>query len=503
MDKKQSGFLVMVVVVLLVIVAALATTFVAIHVSGSNASSSTVSANNAYDLAQAGIENGSYQLTTGTCNVAWSASVTVTGSGEYQYNCTQYTATTTITSALTATATMIPLNSVTGFASFGSVNIDSETIYYDGISGSSLINAQRGQNGTTAVVHSLGASANHAQYIIGGKGGAPSLTSSAGMVTLYQAALTTATNIYYAVGARSSGSKVGSILSFDGTVWTVMLTNSSSFVFNGVDTSATYGLAVGSTTSNVGSIYQFNGTSWSVLTSSVSNTLFNAVSCDYPNNPTDCWVVGQASAPQPYPLMYHNGTTYTSTTVGNFLVGAVSCISGRCLATGMNDVYNFLISSVAPFTSRYNTGGSLNGISCPQTNSCLSVRSNGNVDYYNGATVVSFNITNRTLRGVHCPTNTNCFVVGNNGFIANCTLPVTSIASCTRQTTPGSISLQAVHCNTASSCLAVSLGSNINAYYYTGGVWINVRLPTNYDLNSVSGIPGGEVVVTPTVFHNQ
>ena len=55
---KQSGFLMMVIAVLLVVVGGLATAFVSMIVSGTNSTISTISANNAFDLAKTGIESG-------------------------------------------------------------------------------------------------------------------------------------------------------------------------------------------------------------------------------------------------------------------------------------------------------------------------------------------------------------------------------------------------------------------------------------------------------------
>lgn len=78
---KQSGFLMMVIAVLLVVIAGLATAFVSMIISGTNSSISTISANNAYDLAITGIENGSYQLSLGMCDNAWSTTILIPGQG--------------------------------------------------------------------------------------------------------------------------------------------------------------------------------------------------------------------------------------------------------------------------------------------------------------------------------------------------------------------------------------------------------------------------------------
>lgn len=496
---KQSGFMMMVIAVLLVVITGLATAFVSMILTGTHASISTISANYAYDLAQTGIENGSYQLTLGPCVSSWSSTVTVAGQGEYQYSCSQYTGSTKTTSALTSASSTIPLTSVASLAAFGSITIDSEMIYYDGISGNNLLNARRGQNGTTASAHLSGATASQAQYIITSQGGAPSLSAANGKVTLTQAVLLS-NGGYYAVGTQGTN---GVILNYNGTSWSTVLPPVPGVTLFGIETSTNYGLAVGYTGTNVGYIYQFNGSSWSLL-GTLSGSNFMAVSCDVPGNPTLCWVVGQGKAP-PRPLMYYTGTgiTYTTAGMGNVPVSSVSCMSDNCMATLPNDLYSFPVNSTTPFANRTNIGGTINGIDCVQANSCVLVRSTGAVHYFNGSSWSSaFNITGRSLNEVHCPSTGNCMVVGNNGVIFNCSLPITSNASCVAQTSPGIINLLGVHCNATNDCLAVGAGTL--AYRYTGGAWTAISLPANYTLYSISGRgTGAGSRVTLTVLHNQ
>jgi hypothetical protein len=65
--------------------------------------------------------------------------------------------TTAVASAVAATDTTITLTSTAGLAAAGFLNIDSETIYYNYISGNQLGNCFRGQNGTTAATHAVAA----------------------------------------------------------------------------------------------------------------------------------------------------------------------------------------------------------------------------------------------------------------------------------------------------------------------------------------------------------
>lgn len=493
---KQSGFLMMAIALFLVVIAGLAAAFVAMMISGTNASISIISSNYAYDLAQTGIENGSYQLSLGTCSSSWSSIVTLGGQGEYKYSCSQYTASTTTTTALNATSTSIPLTSVANLANFGAITIDSEMIFYDGISGNILQNARRGENGTTAATHTLGAAASQSQYVISSQGGTPSLSAPHGQVFLYQAVLVAPNAVYYAVGTNGSNAV---ILRYDGSSWSTALTGQSGVPLSGIDMSSSYGQAVGHNATHSSYIYTFNGSTWGLGSGPLAGMDFQEVSCDNPLNPTTCWIVGQNGSPT-RGLMYFNGSTYTAST--NFLLSGVSCTGGVCKAVGSNHVYNFLTTSTNPFNTVTNLSTTLNDVDCPQASRCVTVRSNSSVYYFNGTSwSAAFALSGSSLNAVHCPSTSSCMVVGNSGRIFNCTLPITAASSCTQQSTPGSLNLADVHCNSTTDCLAVGTGTI--AYRYTGGTWTTVSLPASYTLNAVSGISGSGFVVSPIVLRNQ
>ena len=63
----------------------------------------------------------------------------------------------TLSTSLTSTDTTVVLSTTSGLTTTGFIKIDSETIGYTNISGNSLINCTRGQNGTTAASHTAGA----------------------------------------------------------------------------------------------------------------------------------------------------------------------------------------------------------------------------------------------------------------------------------------------------------------------------------------------------------
>jgi hypothetical protein len=65
--------------------------------------------------------------------------------------------TATLAATITSTDTTITVSNASVLAASGFINIDSETIAYQNVSGNQLLNCFRGQNNTTAAVHTVGA----------------------------------------------------------------------------------------------------------------------------------------------------------------------------------------------------------------------------------------------------------------------------------------------------------------------------------------------------------
>lgn len=511
---KQSGYLMLLIAVLLVVITGLATAFIAMMSSGTNAVSSVISANSAYDLAASAIENGLYTLSLGNCSSTWT-STTVGSQGEAQYNCVPKNTAANSTSALTNTAPIIPLASSTNFVDFGSVQIDSETIYYDGKSGNSLINAQRGKDGTIPAAHLSGANVVQSQYIITGRGGVPSLSAPYGTVTLYQAAQSQS-NVYFAAGQDATGK--GVILSYNGTAWTTMpldISTPSSFAFKGIYTSANYGLAVGFSGNN-SSVYEYNSNTWSLFVPVPVNK-FNGyqlsdVSCDTTTSTNNCWLVGQISGGKAY--AYNNNSGTFDTGPANYPITGISCINGYCAAVGNKYAHNFISTANIPLNPYVTLAGTFTEIDCPADQRCLAVQRGGNLFFYNGTwTAQPDPNPHPNFWGVHCPTTSTCFVVGDNTVILKCSLPTgtippASLVSCTQETVPGGTgvkSVGAVDCISETDCVAVNRSSDDDFIKYDGTNWSLVKLfpgsTVKYTLNAISHAKGGGLKLT--VFKNQ
>jgi hypothetical protein len=65
--------------------------------------------------------------------------------------------TATLAATITSTDSTITVNNASYLATAGFINIDSETIAYQNVSGNQLLNCFRGQNNTTAASHTVGA----------------------------------------------------------------------------------------------------------------------------------------------------------------------------------------------------------------------------------------------------------------------------------------------------------------------------------------------------------
>ena len=110
-------------------------------------------------------------------------------------------------------------------------------------------------------------------------------------------------------------------------------------------------------------------------------------------------------------------------------------------------------------------GGSLEGVSCPSTTSCLAVGYTGSgdlVEHWNGSswkiTTSPRVSTNAALRGVSCPSPTSCFAVGDTGVKSLVEhWNGSSFSVMASPSSPGSTLtvLNGVSCPSPTSCFAV------------------------------------------------
>lgn len=457
--KKQAGFLNILSVAIVIIMGLLTAALVNMVMSSHTASNDTQARNRAYDLAVSAVQAGMYQLTVNTsvCTGANQA-IQSLSTGEYQYNCSNYVASSKLSGDITSTSTSsLSVVSSTGFAPVGYVNIDSEVIYYNSISGNTLLGLRRGMQNTTPASHNgstAPATVSQNEYVVVGMGGSPSIASPMGYYSIAQAA-TVSGGLLFAGDAN-------------------------------------------------GYIYQYNGSSWSLQsTSPVSPAApIYGISCTASN---DCWAVGGAVGEPNKSYAYHyNGSNWTSTQVGTNDIKAISCTSASsCQAVGSDGVYAYgpTCSGVGTCpsaclgtctvkwsgpTSWPLTGGSnFTGISCPDATDCWAVTqgSPGSVFYYNGSWNVIAVLTassHRALYDINCPSTTNCQAVGTGPRAYSYQGSPASWS--TSRVGTGNNPITNVSCPSTAYCFAV--GGNNGAYAYNG-TWTTAT-PAPSTMQSVS-----------------
>lgn len=182
--RRQQGFLAVIVAILIAVVAfaSLVTSY-----QFSNKAAAVGNTNlsmQAYYLAASGIERAKYDITVnelgctainGTAN--YTAATFPNATGVFTVTGTRTQRQNTLSAAMTNVATTIPLTSSTGFASAGTVLIDSELMNYTAVSGNSLTGVSRGIGGTTAAAHVISSQVSQNQCVLVSTGGVPNLTS--------------------------------------------------------------------------------------------------------------------------------------------------------------------------------------------------------------------------------------------------------------------------------------------------------------------------------------
>src|SRR3989338_2364810 len=219
---NQAGFLIIAAIILIMIFSVIGV--IATYLINNDILSSThhLRSQQALYTAEAGLEGGARQLSINTI-ASRTACTAITGNA----NLTNFTFTgaygpftvtgtgpqsptaSTLSGAIAASTTTIPVVSTSTYISTGRIMIDRELIDYSTISGNNFINVRRGVAGTTAVAHASGAPVGQYQCMLQSQGGVPSL-SPAGSVYGGGRTLTEAVQLpeAWAVG-NGTDSKIG------------------------------------------------------------------------------------------------------------------------------------------------------------------------------------------------------------------------------------------------------------------------------------------------------
>lgn len=253
--QSQQGFLLIVAIILIVIIGTFATAIVYMSSGSATSSFKYLSAKQAFYLAESGLEQGFQELINpvNACNAINNITTTF-GQGVFQITSAYYAPTpASLSSAIDATSTTIPLSSTAGYASQGQVNINQEAIDYNDINGNQLIDVHRGVDGTTAVSHSAGSTVKQELCNLTSEGAVPNFINPRGDQTV-RASIAKRLNEAWAVGED------GVIYKLYGNTWTAYSSSLTTENLNSVSLlpNGSLGFSVG----NNGTILRFDGTRW-------------------------------------------------------------------------------------------------------------------------------------------------------------------------------------------------------------------------------------------------
>lgn len=322
----------------------------------------------------------------------------------------------TLNGGITATDTTLTLTSVSGFpVNGGLIKIDSEQIRYSLVSGSTLTGLQRGQNGTTAAVHSTSANVFCASITVTDASngvvegdfvtfsGAVSLGGAitAGVLNQEYQVTSVLTPSTYTIETRAASTTIASITTSTGLA--------PSYVFPNASDSGTGGSAVvGEYQINTGLDTTVQGTGWgagtwgrggwgSAATSSVTGDLLRLWNHD--NYGQDLifnvvgggvyyWSLNSTSFPRAVALSAVSGASDTPTLANQVLI---SDNDRHVVCFGSNGTYNssgaFTLGDLDPLLIRFSNAGAAGG--SPSDFNEVSGESAGDIRLGTGSYIVT------------------------------------------------------------------------------------------------------------------
>lgn len=485
--KSQRGFLAIAAIIIIVIFAVIGV--MATYLVNSDILSSTnhLRSEQALYIAEAGLEGGAHQLTiptianrtactgiTGNANLTnytfsgAAGPFTVTGTGP------QSPTASTLSAAISAGATTIPLTSTATYASTGRIMIDRELIDYTTISGNNFINVRRGVAGTTAVAHASGAPVGQYQCMLQSAGGVPTL-APAGNVFGGGRTIKEALQLPEAWSVGNGGNTIHwnkpTEKTWISTSTTITGTMNAITILSYADA-----WAVGNSIGGNFSITHWNGNAWGAYTAGGTARDLFGISCTASNN---CETVGSQRT-----ILVWNGSAWTAQSTAalpNVQLNSVYCVTASdCWAVGNTSSgevfahWNGTTWSRDP--SRPAPAQDLNSVWCTSSNNCWAVGAARTFVQWNGtawSTAAVAALPNVNYNGVTCVNATDCWAVGQNS--GGSVIVHWNGAAWSRVTAPLTVNLNSVNCSKTNSCWAV--GSSGSTLYWDGISWTSIANP--------------------------
>ncbi|MFI4956251.1 MAG: hypothetical protein ACHQAX_03480 [Gammaproteobacteria bacterium] len=538
MRFKQRGSLLIAAVMLMTVMALIAGTIAYLFVDNAESASNQGITTEAFYLAQAGLSAGLAAIetkpmanTSGTASriacTAMNGNASYTnvalGAGTFTVTGTRYMPTpATLSAAITTLSTVIPMTSVSGYASMGTVIIENELIDYGSLGTSAtqcgtgvsacLLGVTHGANGSTAAAHASGIAVVQSLCELQATGGVPSVASPKASRTIKQTVMFASPQ---SVGAVSGGDL---IQYWAGSTWTNMGPSAGigSYALNSLDfIHSSNGWSVGnvttsSCTSSSRSLYVFyNGSTWSPVCSTNVNQMLYGVSCA---GTAFCKAVGATNTS----LSEWNGSSWSqdasNSSMPSVTYNAVDCPStsfcvavGNALTTGTPASlrYEVVLTWSGGAWSRVSSGAIGNngaiadttnflGIDCPSATFCVVVGSGPVIAFYNSGTWSSGSVAGIPAvqyNGVSCVTASDCWAVGN---VSTHAVFIHWNGTAWSQTVGAGVPAQnmlSVKCMATDACWAV--GANGAAAFWNGTVWANASTGNPaVSINAVSALIG-------------
>lgn len=470
--RRQGGYFLILAVILIMVIAVMGAIIAYTYSNRAKMSVAQQQGLQAFYIAEAGLEVASrllvgtnlvsgqerscntldgYSLVTNATMLGGTFTATAVGGA-------LYSASTTLSGAITSTANSLTLASITGLAAHGRIRIDNEAIDYASISGSTLIGLNRGAAGTTASSHSSGAVVSESVCLVNVQAGIPSIASPKYKRELEMAVEIITASDVWAVGNRSGNNF--SIIRWNSPsagVWNnYSFTDTSNRAnLNAVShSSTTNGWAVGDRQGSNFTFVNWNGTSWSAapLAGSCSGQHLEGVATI---SASEAWAVGVRYRPAcagsgnfRYTVLKWNGSAWTLLTPS----------SSPAIPADASGLQN------------------LNAISMIDTNDDgfadygFAVGNSGNILRYTGSAWVTDSSGSTNLFGVDIVSATEAWAVGASGRILKWNGSTWSIV-----TSPTSNQLNAVSMIDTDGDGAANYGwASGNSgviIYYNGSTW--------------------------------
>ncbi|HEX2548917.1 MAG TPA: hypothetical protein VHM20_03750 [Gammaproteobacteria bacterium] len=396
--KGQKGYLTIIIAMLILTVAFSSLVISYIYSTKAMSVANTIMSMQSYYIAQSGLERAVYDITVnhfncsainGTAN--YTNFVFPNAAGAFTVTGTATQAGNTLSVALTNVATTLSLTSSAGFATYGTVLIDSELINYTAISGNNLTGLMRGVGGSTAAAHAINAPVAQDQCLLSSIGGVPSLTSPVTKRTIVEILQGSTFSLGQSGSGAGTGAGSGGGTSVGVYQAGLIVGGSASIGSGGVVTNGSVTasspnfpgstiMAFGGVVLNGTAVTQVSNGSGTLVNSSVAGSLQADVS---PNNPladyTTLWnkfftqskATVQASANQTYTSANINGATgqliwttsltlTSATTIGSATAPVILIVDGNINTSGSFTLYGLLyVTGSVAFNSTTLINGAL------------------------------------------------------------------------------------------------------------------------------------------------